>query len=787
MTTLQRKLWRELWQLRLQLLSIALVVAAGVMTVVTMNGSYWSLLAARDQYYQQTRFADVWVGLKRAPQSLVARVAALPGVMAAEARVTSLARLDLGGEGPPAEARMLGLPAPARPAINNIVLLRGRYLADGTAREVIVSEKFAAARDLQPGAEIAVILNGRRQRLTVVGVASSPEHSYAVPPGSLLPDYRRFGVLWVGSGFLAAALDMEGGFNELTLRLESTARREQVIASVDALLEPQGGLGAYGREDQVSALVLANEMRQLRVLGSLVPAIFLGVAMFLLHQVMERLISTQRGEIAILKAFGYRDLEAGLHFLGFALAPAVLGAALGMLAGVQLGAAQVSLYGEYFELPELAYRTSLPLLLLAAGASLLAAISGAASAVQKVVRLPPSVALQPAPPATYHSGWLEALGVLRKLPAGFRLVLRTLVRQPAHALMNVLGIASALAILVVGFLLFDSIDFLMDRQFRQMQQEDLNLTFTHEVSAEVSFELQRLPGVTAVETWRTAPARFRHGHLEQEVLVTAFAPGSRLRRLLDAEGRQLRLPSEGLLLSAQLANNLRLAAGDNVDVEWLDGRRLRSTLTIAATIDDYLGTAAYLSSEALQRATGTSALASGAWLATTDDDVAALYARLTQRPAVAGINSPHDLLQLFEAQMAKTLTVSSAFLLGFASLIAFGVLYNSARIALAERCRELASMRVMGFRPHEVAALLLGEQVVLLVLALPLGCAFGYWLTSGIIASIASDTYRMPLVAEGSSFAMAIAVVLLVSSISLLFVRRRLDRLDLIAALKTRE
>ncbi|MEY3660824.1 MAG: hypothetical protein RLZZ169_1650, partial [Pseudomonadota bacterium] len=488
MTTLQRKLWRELWQLRLQLLSIALVVAAGVMTVVTMNGSYLSLLAARDQYYQQSRFADVWVGLKRAPQSLLAQVAALPGVEAVEARVTALARLDLGSEGPPAQARMLGLPAPVRPAINDIVLLRGRYLADGTASEVIVSEKFAAARHLQPGAQIAVILNGRRQLLTVVGVASSPEHSYSVPPGSLLPDYQRFGVLWVGTAFLAAALDMEGSFNELTLRLESSDRREQVIAGIDALLEPQGGLGAYGREDQVSALVLANEMRELRVLGSLVPAIFLGVAMFLLHQVMERLISTQRGEIAILKAFGYRDLETGLHFLGFALVPAVLGAALGMLAGVQLGSAQVSLYGEYFELPELAYRTSLPLLLLAAGTSLLAAISGAASAVQKVVRLPPSVALQPAPPATYHSGWLETLGVLRKLPAGFRLVLRTLVRQPTHALMNVLGIASALAILVVGFLLFDSIGFLMDREFRQMQKEDLNLTFTQEVAAEVSFE-----------------------------------------------------------------------------------------------------------------------------------------------------------------------------------------------------------------------------------------------------------------------------------------------------------
>lgn len=785
--TLHRKLLRELWQMRLQMLSIALMVATGVMTVVTMNGSYQSLHAARDDYYQRARFADVWAPLVRAPRSLLERLARIPGISTMDARVTLLATLDLPDVAMPAQARFVSLPAYGRPPVNDIVVTRGRYIQPCIADEVIISDKFAAARALKPGDTVAAVINGRLQDLHIVGIASSAEHSYAVPPQSILPEYERFGVFWMSEDFLGPAFNMEGGFNEVAFGLDDGANVDAVIQQIDTVLEPYGGLGAYPRAEQLSALVLDNEMAELKVLGSVIPGIFLGVAVFLLHQVLQRLITTQRGEIAVLKAFGYTDSETGWHFLSFALLPALAGAAAGVAGGLRLGEAEVALYSQYFEIPGLGYRLQAGLLLVAVGLSVAGACSGALAAVRKAVRLPPAEAMRPEAPRSFAPGPLERLGLNRLLPAAGRMILRNLERNPLHALFNVVGIALALAILVVGLSMFDSIEFLMDSQFRQVQREDVALVFKEEVPEQVRHALAKLPDVTRVETWRSAPARLRNGHLEKEVAVTAMPGDSQLRKLVNRAGNSQMLPAEGLVLSQRLASNLRLRPGDTVAVEWLDGKRLHNSVDVVATFEDFIGMSVYMSKGTMNRLTGSADLVSGAWLQTSAAPAEHLYQAIKDIPWIASLSSPQEMLATFEQEMAKTLTVSAAFLLGFALIIAFGVVYNSARIALAERGRELTSLRVMGFYRKEVATLLLGEQALLTLLALPLGCALGYWLSYAITLSIESDTYRVPFVPATESFILAMAFIIVASLLSMLAVYQRLRRLDLVAVLKTRE
>ncbi len=506
MMSINRKLLRELWQLKGQMFSIALVVATGIMTVITMRGSYDSLVQAQQSYYRQTRFADIWAPVKRAPDAMRQHIQAIPGVASVDTRVTLYATLDLPDLDAPAQALLLSLPEHSRPLLNDIVIDAGRYLAPGAVNEVLINGKFAAARGLKPGDSLRAIINGRMQDLHIVGIADSPEHTYSVPPGSLYPDDKRYGVLWMSRKVLGPAYDMDGAFNEAVVSLAPEVNPQAVKARLDTLLAPYGGLGAILRKDQSSHAILQGEFDQNKVMGTAIPAIFLAVAAYLLNLVLSRLIATQRSEIAVLKAFGYRDREVGLHYLLFAMAAVAAGAAIGTLLGIPLGDAYVALYGSYFNFPALVFHLSPWLLAGAIAVSVLAATAGALLAVRHSVLLLPAEAMRAEPPASFEAGWLERSGLARALPSAARMVLRNLQRKPMQALLSSIGVAFSVAILMVGLVMFDGVIYMMDLQFRVIQREDLSVSFNESKSTLAVSEFQQMAGVTRVEPFRGAPA-----------------------------------------------------------------------------------------------------------------------------------------------------------------------------------------------------------------------------------------------------------------------------------------
>ena len=786
-SSLHKKLFREAWQLRGQLLSVAMVVATGVMSVVTMRGSYDTLVQAQADYYRDMRFAHVWSYLVRAPQSLTAAIEAIPGVNVVDTRVTFQAILDLDEEGIPARAQFISVPEIGRPLLNDIVIKRGRYVALGGYDEVIISENFALARNLQPGDSIRAILNGRARDLSIVGIAIAPEQTYVVPPGSLFPEDDRFGIFWMGREVLGPAFEMEGAFNEVFLTLTPDANEVGVIKQLDTLLSPYGGLGAYGREDQQSHLVMQGELDQNRIMGSAIPAVFLMVAVFLLHLVLGRLIATQRGEIAVLKAFGYTNAEVGWHFLSFAFIAVLLGILLGGAGGLYLGQLYINVYGEYFDFPSLEYQASPALLIIASAACLAGAVSGAWLAVKKAIDLPPAEAMRPEAPARFQPGIFERMGIGRLLPSSGRMILRNVERKPVQGLLSSLGVALSVAILTVGMFMFDGVSYMMDLQFRVMQREDLTVTFDEIVSDSVKYDLENLPGVTHVETFRTSAARLLHGHREEETAIQGMEPGSRLRRIVNADGEIIPVPTEGVVLSGLLAKRLGVQAGDTVEVEMLEGNRRRSRLLISGVVDDFLGVSAYMSKEALGYLTRETSAVSGAYLLVDDDQMNILSRQLKEAPVIAGVASPALMLASFEEQMAESLFIAVGFLLGFAGVIAVGVIYNGARVSLSERGRELASLRVMGFHRSEVATLLLGEQALITLVAIPVGWIIGFSLSLALASSLETDLYRIPFVIDQRTYVISAAVIIIAAFASGLIVKRRLDQFKIVEVLKTRE
>ncbi len=787
MRAIDRKLLREVWRLKGQLFSIAMVVATGIMSVVTMRGGYDSLEAAQEAYYAETRFADVWVSVKRAPEKLAAEIAGLPGVAEVDTRVTALARLDLPDRAAPGMGRFVSLPGGRRPRLNDIRLLRGRPLAPAARDEVLASEKFAAARGLQPGDSVRAVLNGRLRTLEIVGIANSPEHSYSVPPGSLYPDDERYGVFWMNRDALGSVYDLDGAFNELVLKVVPGHDAEAVIDDVDRMLDAWGGQGAYPRADQLSHQVLQSELDQNRVMSTAIPVVFLAVAAFLLHLVLGRMISTQRTEIAVLKAFGYRTREVAAHYLAFATVAVAAGGLMGAVGGAWLGDAYIELYGDYFSFPDLDFTLRPTLLVIAAAVSGVAAVVGALGAVRAAARLPPAEAMRPEPPPTFEPGPLERTGIGRMLPSAGRMILRNIERQPVRAGLSALGVAFSVAILVLGLFMYDAVLYMMDLQFRVIQREDLTLTFQEPVSRSVRHDLSRIEGVTLVEVWRSVPARLRAAHREREVGLQGLAPGSRLRRVVGQEGREHPIPSQGLVLSSILADQLEVSPGDTVRVEVLVGERRSDWVPISGVVDDLMGVGATTSGPVLDLLVGGERAVSGAYLSVLPSGRASVEARLDDMPVVATVASPQTMLDSFEEQLGDSLYVGVGFLLGFAGVISVGIIYNGARIALSERGRELASLRVMGFRKREVSVLLLGEQALVTATAIPLGWLLGWALAFLVIASLESETYRIPLVVSPRTYLIAAGATVVAAVASGWIVRRRVNRLDLIAVLKTRE
>jgi len=784
---LDRKLIRDLWHLRGQMAAIGLVVACGVAIVVTTRTSYTSLLVSRAAYYGDYRFGNVFAHLRRAPETVRPRLLAIPGVTDGTTRIVREVTLGVPGLAEPATGLLVSVPERRWPVVNDVHVRRGRWMEPGRRDEVIASEAFVVANRLDVGDTLHAVINGRWERLRIVGVGLSPEFVYEVREGGLFPDNRRFGVLWMARETLGPAFDMAGTFNDVALTLAPDAVEADVIAQVDRLLARYGGMGAYGRDEQASARFLKDEIAQNRVSGTLIPAIFLGVAAFLLNVVLARLVGTEREQVAVLKAFGYTNWAVGWHYLKLALVALFTGAAVGMAVGLWLAAWVNERYADYYRFPEFLFRLDWTAVVLAVLVTVVAALAGAAGAVRRVVRLPPAAAMQPEPPAQYRAGMLERLGLNRLLAASGRIIARHLERRPLKALLSALGIAFAVAILVVGRFFVDAVVHMADVQFRHAQRENLTVVFNAPRPAAVRYELQRLPGVLRAETFRSTPVRLRNGHRSRRVAILGLERGSEMRRLIARTLEAVPLPAGGLVLTAKLAEILDVAPGDTLTVEVLEGTRPVRRVLVAGSVDEMFGLGAYMERGALSHLLQEGEVSSGAFLRVDRPAALALYDRLKRLPGVAGVASRDAALESFEATLARSIGYMTAILVGFAGALAVAMVYNAARIALSERGRELASLRVLGFTQGEVSLMLLGEQAILVAAGIGGGLAMGYGFCAWLSGLYQWELFRIPLVVSEQTLAFAVAVVLGAAVLSALLVRRRIYRLDLVAVLKTRE
>jgi putative ABC transport system permease protein len=784
---LDRKLLRDLWKIRGQVFTIALVVACGIGAYISMRSTWSSLERSRDTFYDRGRFGDVFISLERAPLSMVPTIEAIDGVAIAYARVVEDISVPIEGLDEPATGRIISVPGDAPAPLNDVYLLEGRLPDPGIADEIVLIETFARAHELHPGDTLPAIVNGAHRQLRIVGLGMSPDYVMAVLPGDMTVDAKRFAVMWMDERVLSPAFQMEGAFSDLSLRLQPNADPDAVLMAVDEMLEPYGGRDAVTREKQLSNFILDGEMAGLETMATVVPFIFLAVAAFLLNVVLGRLVTLQRQQIATLEALGYSKWRVSFHYLELVSAIVVIGALLGVAVGMWLGGALTDLYAQYFHFPTLEYHMPISLVVVGVGVSLLAAVTGVYGAVRRISKMPPAQAMRAPAPARYSKSPIEVLGLNKLFGQSMTMVFREVWRRPWRTFLSALGIAAAIGICIVGRFFYDSFDYLVNDLFHRENRGDTSVYFVKPLDENDIRSLEHTPGVLDAEGHRVVPVRLRVGHRWRDSAITGLPDDHELRQLIDRDSNEFELPDDGIVMTDMLADILDVDVGDEVLVEIRENERRVRPVTVAMLVDEPFGLNAYMRLSILYELLGEMPRVSVVHLRTDPTMRDEVGRRLKEMPGAWRVVRKQTLLDNFEAQTGGSMMWMTLILTVFAGIIAIGVVYNNARVALSMRSRDLSSLRVLGFTRREISAVLLGELALQVAVAIPLGLYLGHWWSTALAGTNDPEMYRLPIIISDATYAYAIAVTAIAALISAMLVRRKLDHLDLIAVLKTRE
>ncbi len=787
MGALNIKLFRDLRRLWAQSLAIALVMACGVATLILAVGAYLSLVETRDAYYERYKFGDVFATASRVPNAIARQIAEIDGVAAVEPRIVELALLDIEGFREPATGLIESIPAGRSIEVNDVFVRRGRMPEAGRVNEVAIDTQFAAAQRFEIGSTFEAVIGSAKMRLTVVGIVMSPEFVYALGPGDMMPDSRRFATIWMPEATLASLFDLDGAFNSVSVRLLRQANEAAVIEEIDALLEPYGGTGAHGRKDQTSNAFLQGELDQLRGMAQMIPPIFLLVSAFLINMILSRLIELEREQIGLLKALGYGRAAVAWHYLKLVLIIAAIGVLIGAVVGTWLGRGMTVMYSHFFAFPFLVFRSSVDIYLVAAGVSMAAAAAGALKAIAVVFALPPAVAMRPPAPQVYRQFMGGLIARTRIFSQVTTMALRHLIRHPLRSLLTAVGTAFAVALMGVALGTLSSVDYMIDAVFYRTERQDATLAFSSERAASALQEVERLPGVIAAEPYLAAPVTMSNGQYSRQLTITGKPARTDLSRVLDLDLQPVVLPPTGLALGDRVASLLHLRPGDIARVEFLDGDRRTVEVPVTQVIQSYVGLSVFMDIDALARLAGTGPRISGVHVLVDDTRLDDLYRAVKDTPQISAVALLSRSRQRFQETMQENMTMMLTVYLALSVIIAFGVVYNSARIQLSERARELATLRVLGFHRAEVSNVLFIEIGVIVAVAQPIGWLIATLLGLVITRSLATDMFRVPFVVEPSIYAIASIIVVAAALVSALIVRRRVDALDLVRVLKTRE
>lgn len=787
---LNRKLLRDLWKFKGQVIAVTAVILCGITTYVCMSSVYRNLKLTRDTYYQEYRLADFWIPLERAPETAAYKLAGLDGVTRVRSRIVQDVNVDVEGDDSPKIGRLVTMPDVRKAVLNDIHIVSGHYFSNDALDEVILSDRFAKENNLGVGDTIQASMNSRKETLRIVGTALSPEYVYMIRNAQeFIPNDSGFGVLYVKETFAEMLGDMGGACNEIIGTVDDREKLDVIFDRAKKMLKPYGVLATIKRHDQISNRYISDEIKNLGVSAKIEPSIFLGIAALILMIMLARMVKRERTEIGVLKAYGYSNAAIMAHYLKFALVISVAGWLGGVGVGMWLGRGMIVLYQDFYQFPLLRYRFYWDVIAIGLLIGAISGTAGASVAAFRVLQISPATAMRPEAPRLGGAILLERIEWLwRRISFSWKMIIRNISRYKLRAAFTVVGVALSGAILIVGWFTNDCMDWLMDYQFTKMQRQDMKVTFIIERGEGAIRDLRQMKHVRAVEPLFEYPFEVRTRWREKELLITGVPADSKMYRLTDTEGRPVDLSGTTLVLNERTAKQLGVTAGDTVEIEPMIGKvdKVR-TVTVGRPVKLYLGMGAYMNLDALSRLMNEDLVANAAMLRVDRGTERIISRELKDVPAIASVGIQGDFVKAFDETLAESMAIMNGILITFAFVIAFAIIYNTTAITLTERSRELASLRVLGFTLPEVRQIVFDETWVLAIFGAGFGVLVGLLLCKWLVMAFNTELYRLPFYIDNMTLVASVVTVLLFVALTNLLARRRIRKLDMVEVLKSRE
>jgi len=790
MAVLHKKLFRALMRSWAESLAVIMVVLCGTASYICLHSCYLNLSLTRDTYYTQNRLADFEIMLERAPANAIFKVEEIPGVRQARARMVKDVNVDIEGVDEPRVGRIISMPVPRQHVLNDVVVMEGQYFGPGAQDEVIISDSFARLNNLAIGDRLSISVEEKKYSLRIIGYGLSPEYVYMIRTlQEMVPAPERFGILWVPEDFAETALDMKEACNNILGEVDDPEALDAILDRADDLLDGYGVFAKVKQEDQISVRFLGDEIQGLGVNAKITPTLFLGIAALILFVLLSRMVRMERTQIGLMKAYGYTNFSVAFHYLQYGIILSGAGCIGGFALGQWMANGLIKLYVQFYQFPILESRVYPDVLSKSMGIALGFGALGALFAAIRAARIRPAESMRPEAPPLGHRVWVERVGMLwQNLSFTWKMIVRNLARNRFRAGLNVFGVAISTGLVIMGFFSLSGMEFWLRFQFQEVQREDVKISFQGERGKRTYYEMARFDHVRRVEPILEYPFTLSSDWRKKDTIVVGLPEGAELQKLMTFKGKEVPVGETGVVLSDRLARVLGVGVGDRVRMKPLMGRvEGEKTAVVRDVAQQFMGTNAYMDIEALSRLLEESFAMNAALLRIDEGAEESINKDMKDVAGVASVVFSSEAYDSLMETLAGSSRIMNVVVLLFAGVISFSIIYNVTSVALAERQRELASLRVLGLTTAEVGRILYHENILLGLIGATIGLPFGAGICWLLVKAYDTDLYRMPFHIEQDAYVKAVLLTLLFVLLANLAVRRKIHRLDLVEVLKERE
>jgi putative ABC transport system permease protein len=783
---LWRKLLRDIRNNYGAYLACTSVIIIGLMMYVSFALILDVLKDQQQKYYAQSSFADGFAQISRGPKGLVDDISEIKGIDKVSGRIIYNVFINKPSGEENTTLRLVSFNV--RQEVNRFRLESGKIPAEGT-KEIFVSPAFLKGNSYRTGDKIPLVINGQEHRFTITGTANSPEYIYEIPNGlTITPDPKVFGIAFVPYSTIAPILGMEGLVNDISFTLNNGTKFEDIKTLVTRLLKNYGLISIIPRKDQLSHSMLTQEITGLEGSAKTTPVIFLAVAASILYIMLRRMVEQQRGQIGLLKAFGFSDWKIISHYLGYAVLVGGIGGLGGGLAGSWMSYYFAILYQQYYNIPGLNGKFSLKYILMGTLLSLAFSLFAGYQGCKGVLVLSPAEAMKAPTPKFLGKTWLEQINFFwQALNTQGKMAVRNVFRNKSRSILTIFGIAIAFSMIVSSQASFDGVYFLINFQYEKVEKYDIKVGLKNYVDIISGMEsASNLNGVISTEPLLEVPVTISHKWMEKDTAITGLPRGGQLYQLVNDQGESVSLPNSGLVLSEQLAKKLKVNPGDSVNVKPFFGERDVTSVTVKKIVPLYVGLGAYMDIDQLSKMLRSSTIASSILIKAKENKINEVRKELLEGKNISAIHDKSKLKAQFEKLMESS-SASKFILLFFAFVMGFAIVYNGNIISLSEREKEMATLMVLGMTEREIALILVFEQIMLGGTAILVGIPLAYGMLWAIINSTGSDIFNMPLVMNSGSISMGVAGTILFLVLAQWRTTSRIGKLSMLDVLKQQD